>query len=56
MFEGIDTVLYNAIVILANEWGYELNSKDFFVKLHIETGITIREYLELMNIEEKDLI
>lgn len=51
MFEDIDVVLYNAIIILANEWGYELDSEDFIARLCDEIGITKEEYCNLMYIK-----
>lgn len=56
MFEGIEAVLYNAIIVLADNWDYHINSRKFIEVLNSELGISYDEYLELMGIEEKDLI
>lgn len=56
MFEGIGDVLYNAVIVLADNWDYHINSRKFIEVLNEELGINYDEYLELMGIEENDLI
>lgn len=56
MFEGIGDILYNAVIVLADNWDYHINSRKFIEVLNSEIGISYDEYLELMCIEEKDLI